>query len=86
MPELFELKMRALFNRFDVDNSGTIEQNEFDSWADRLISYGNLDDAKAQELRTNISKAWSKMTQASTEGHVNFDAFLNYALEVIYYA
>lgn len=83
MPELFELKMRALFNRFDADNSGSIEQAEFDAWADRLVNFGNLDDTQAQELRTNISKAWSKMTQSSADGKVQFDAFLNYALEVI---
>ena len=39
--ELFERKIRTLFSRFDIDNSGSIEETDFDQWGDKLISFGN---------------------------------------------
>jgi hypothetical protein len=41
MAEFLESKMRNLFNRFDLDASGTIEESDFDIWADKLVAIGN---------------------------------------------
>jgi len=38
-----EKKIQTLFHRFDADSSGTIEESDFDKWADRLISFGKFD-------------------------------------------
>lgn len=37
-----EKKITTLFHRFDADKSGTIEENDFDHWADRLVSFGKF--------------------------------------------
>lgn len=38
--DLLSKKVRTLFQRFDADSSGTIEESDFDSWGDRLVSLG----------------------------------------------
>jgi len=38
--QFFEKKVRTMFTRFDADSNGTIEETDFDQWADKLIKLG----------------------------------------------
>jgi hypothetical protein len=38
--QFFEKKVRTMFTRFDADSNGTIEDTDFDQWADKLIKLG----------------------------------------------
>jgi Ca2+-binding EF-hand superfamily protein len=43
MAEAFlERKIKTLFSRFDADGSGSIEEADFNKWADRLIAFGEV--------------------------------------------
>lgn len=77
--------MRTLFNRFDVNQNGTIEEIDFENWAEKLISLGNLNEEKANELRLNIKRIWKehfKNADKNDDGIVSFDEFFNYISEV----
>lgn len=54
-----EKKITTLFHRFDVDKSGTIEETDFDHWADRLISFGNINADQGAKLRANLKLVWN---------------------------
>jgi hypothetical protein len=85
MSKFFELKMRTLFNRFDINQNGTIEEIDFEKWAEKLISLGNLNGDKANELRINIKKIWRehfKNADTNDDGIVSFDEFFCYISEV----
>ena len=34
--------MKTLFQRLDIDNSGELDEKDFDEWANSLISLGSI--------------------------------------------
>jgi Ca2+-binding EF-hand superfamily protein len=58
MASLFDRKVKTLFVRFDLNGSGSIEEADFDQWADKLISFGNLQADKQAALRLKIKQLW----------------------------
>ena len=40
MTEFLERKIRTLFTRFDMDGNGSIEEDDFDRWSEKLVSLG----------------------------------------------
>ena len=42
MAAFFERKIRTLYQRFDVDGSGSIDVADFNLWGERLVAYGKL--------------------------------------------
>ena len=40
--DFFARKISTLFNRFDMDKNGKIEEDDFDRWSESLIAIGNL--------------------------------------------
>lgn len=40
MAAFLEKKIRTLFVRFDMDGNGAIEEDDFDSWSEKLVSLG----------------------------------------------
>ena len=38
--DFFNRKIKTLFNRFDYDGNGSIEEDDFEKWADKLILLG----------------------------------------------
>ena len=42
MSAFFERKIRTLYQRFDVDGSGSIDVADFNLWGERLVAYGKL--------------------------------------------
>lgn len=38
--DFFALKIRTLFNRFDMDLNGKIEEDDFYKWCEKLIAIG----------------------------------------------
>ena len=40
MAGFFERKMTTLFKRFDIDDSGSITEADFETWSNSLISFG----------------------------------------------
>jgi hypothetical protein len=58
MADLFDRKVKTLFVRFDLNNSGSIEEADFDQWSDKLISFGNLQADKQVALREMIKQLW----------------------------
>lgn len=56
--QLFERKVKTLFVRFDLNQSGTIDEEDFEHWSDRLISFGNLSPSQQVTLRVKIKQLW----------------------------
>ncbi len=38
--DFFAKKISTLFTRFDMDKNGKIEEDDFDTWSNKLISIG----------------------------------------------
>ena len=38
----YDSKIKTLFTRFDMDNNGKIEKEDFEAWSNRLASAGLL--------------------------------------------
>lgn len=43
-----------------MDGNGTIEESDFEKWADKLISFGNMSADQADNLRKNIKSLWQE--------------------------
>jgi Ca2+-binding EF-hand superfamily protein len=74
MSDLFSRKVKTLFVRFDLNGSGSIEEADFEQWADKLIAYGNLDGEKQTSLRGMIRKLWQSYFEPADkdgDGKVN---------------
>ena len=54
----FSQKIRTLFHRFDMDQNGMIEVEDFQKWAGNLAQIGNLDAEKAATLLKNLMRIW----------------------------
>ena len=70
MSDFFERKIRTLFARFDVDGSGSIEEEDFDKWADKLVSYGR----KHKYLFVFLFRDGRLVKQANTNTKVQITA------------
>lgn len=73
---LFERKIRTLYNRFDVDRSGSIDVADFKLWGERLVSYGHLNEQKQNDLRKCMTSMWNDYfcpMDANKDGKVTCD-------------
>ena len=57
--DFFAKKISTLFNRFDMDKNGKIEEDDFDRWSESLIAIGHLSEAQAKQLRVNMKSIWT---------------------------
>lgn len=67
-----EKKITTLFHRFDVDKSGTIEETDFDHWADRLISFGKQPKRRFQKQFLSLRCFLFEQTFLN-KGNINAD-------------
>ena len=75
MANLLDKKVRTLFVRFDMNSSGSIDENDFEQWSSKLIAFGNLDANKQTELRAKILLLWKSYfapADRDNDGKVNF--------------
>ena len=42
MADLLSRKVKTLFIRFDINKSGSLEEQDFEQWSDKLISLGSI--------------------------------------------
>ena len=85
MAEFFELKLRTLFKRFDFDGNGSIEESDFNNWANNLIALGNLNEEKANNLRLTVKQLWSihfAPADKDGNGNVSYEEFFAFFKEV----
>jgi hypothetical protein len=54
----FDQKIKTLFTRFDMDNNGRIEKEDFENWSNRLVSSCSLNIDRANILKTSVMKIW----------------------------
>lgn len=40
MDDFFAKKIKTLYERFDMDKNGLIEEDDFDRWSEKLIAIG----------------------------------------------
>lgn len=59
MAAFFERKIRTLYQRFDVDGSGSIDVADFNLWGERLVAYGHLNEQQSNDLRKNLTTLWT---------------------------
>ena len=57
--DFFAKKITTLFERFDMDKNGMIEEDDFDRWSDSLIAIGHLSEEQAASLRVNMKSIWT---------------------------
>ncbi len=57
--DFFAKKITTLFDRFDMDRNGKIEEDDFDRWSESLISIGHLSAQQADLLRVNMKSIWT---------------------------
>ena len=57
--DFFAKKIATLFDRFDMDRNGKIEEDDFDRWTDNLVKIGHLNDTQAVSLRANMKSIWT---------------------------
>ena len=57
--DFFAKKIATLFNRFDMDRNGMIEEDDFDRWSESLIAIGHLNADQAVLLRKNMKSIWT---------------------------
>jgi hypothetical protein len=57
--DFFARKISTLYERFDMDKNGLIEEDDFDKWSEKLISIGNLNNEQADQLRINMKSIWT---------------------------
>lgn len=58
--QLSKRKIATLFSRLDVDGNGSIEHTDMNKWADKLVSFGNIDRAGEANLRAKIESMWKE--------------------------
>ena len=57
--DFFAKKIATLFNRFDMDRNGMIEEDDFDRWSESLVAIGHLNADQATLLRKNMKSIWT---------------------------
>lgn len=49
-----------MFKRLDADQSGALEKIDMTKWADKLVSYGNIDNESEKNLREKMDIMWNE--------------------------
>jgi len=57
--DFFARKISTLYERFDMDKNGLIEEDDFDRWSESLISIGHLSKEQSDLLRKNMKSIWT---------------------------
>ncbi|RMZ94445.1 sarcoplasmic calcium-binding [Brachionus plicatilis] len=79
--QLLKKKVATLFQRLDVDGNGSIDQTDLAKWADKLVSYGNIDADGEANLRAKMDTMWKEyFDPADTDksGSISFDEMYAY--------
>lgn len=65
----FDQKIRTLFARFDFDNNGKIEKEDFEKWVANLTSAGHLDAARVAHLKESVMSIWNSYFLPADTNH-----------------
>ena len=72
--DFFAKKIATLFDRFDMDRNGKIEEDDFDRWTDNLVMIGHLSEEQAVSLRINMKSIWTTyFLPADVDGDLSVD-------------
>ncbi len=81
----FAKKISTLYERFDMDKNGLIEEDDFDKWSEKLISIGNLSNEQSSALRVNMKSIWTSYflpADVDHDGSVTVDELIIYMKSV----
>lgn len=81
MSDFFAKKIKTLYERFDMDKNGLIEEDDFDTWSEKLIAIGNLDKNQSQDLITKMKAIWTNYflpADVDNDGSVTVDELIIY--------
>jgi hypothetical protein len=84
--DFFARKISTLYERFDMDKNGLIEEDDFDKWSQKLISIGNLDQEQSNLLRFNVKSIWFSYflpADLDKDGCVSVDELIVYMKSVV---
>jgi Ca2+-binding EF-hand superfamily protein len=84
--DFFAKKISTLFTRFDMDKNGKIEEDDFDTWSNKLISIGILNAAQAEHLRKSMKSIWTTYflpADTDKDGSVTVDELIVHMRSVI---
>lgn len=79
--QLFKRKLATLFTRLDADQSGALEKTDMTKWADKLVSYGNIDADSEKNLRAKMDIMWNDFFASSDldkSGSISFEEMCAY--------
>lgn len=65
----FDQKIRTLFARFDFDNNGKIEKEDFEKWVSNLATAGQLDASRTAHLKDSIMGIWNSYFLPADTNH-----------------
>ena len=77
----FNQKVKTLFRRFDTDNNGMIELNDFENWAKGLAKLGGLNNDRSVALANNLLQVWENFflpADTNKDGSVELPELLVY--------
>ncbi len=84
--DFFARKISTLYERFDMDKNGLIEEDDFDKWSEKLISIGNLSAAQSQDLIANMKSIWTSYflpADVDHDGSVTVEELIVYMRSVL---
>ena len=83
--DFFAQKIATLFDRFDMDRNGKIEEDDFDRWSDALIAIGHLNQEDSLLLRKNMKSIWTTYflpADADNDLSISADELIGYMRSV----
>ena len=86
--DFFAKKISTLYERFDMDKNGLIEEDDFDTWSKKLIAIGNLGPEQSADLITNMKSIWTNYflpADVDNDGSVTVDELIVYMRSVFNY-
>ncbi len=84
--DFFARKISTLYERFDMDKNGLIEEDDFDKWSEKLISIGNLSTEQSQDLIINMKSIWKSYflpADVDHDGSVSVDELIIFMKSVL---
>ena len=86
MAELFRRKVATLFKRLDFDGNGTIDKDDLIKWAQKLISFGNVNEEKAEAIKTRMDAMWTEYfapADIDNSGSISCDEMVQHIKSVV---
>ena len=59
MTNFNEIKAKTLFSRFDADGNGSLEEDDFEKWTEKLIELRSLESEKHDEIKEQMKHIWT---------------------------